>query len=80
MTFQHMVVPYEGGALSEDALRIACHLVLDESRITAVYVVPVAKDMPASAEKPLEETARESLERAEAVGRALGVDVETDVA
>ncbi len=80
MTFQHMVVPYEGGALSEDALRIACHLVLDESRITAVYVVPVSTNMPVGAEKPQEETARETLQRAQAVGRELGVDVETYVA
>jgi nucleotide-binding universal stress UspA family protein len=80
MTFQHIVVPYEGGAMSEDALRIACHLVFDESRITAVYVVPVAKDMPASDEKPLEKAARETLQRAEAVGRELGVNVDTYVA
>jgi nucleotide-binding universal stress UspA family protein len=80
MTFQHIVVPYEGGALSEDALRIACHLVFDESRITAVYVVTLAKDMPASAEKPQEETGRQMLQRAEAIGRELGVNVETYVA
>jgi len=80
MTFQHIVVPYEGGALSEDALRIACHLLFDESRITAVYVVPIPKDMPVGAEKPQEDTARETLERAEAIGRELGVDVDTYVA
>ncbi len=80
MTFEHIVVPYEGGALSEDALRIACHLVFDESRITAVYVVPIPKDMPVGAEKPQEDAAREALERAEAVGRELGVDVDTYVA
>lgn len=80
MTFQHIVVPYEGGALSEDALRIACHLVFDESRITAVYVVPIPKDMPVGAEKPQEEAGREALQRAQAVGRELGVDVETYVA
>ena len=80
MTFQHIIVPYEGGALSEDALRIACHLVFDESRITAVYVVSIPKDMPVGAEKPQEEAARETLKQAEAVGRELGVDVETYVA
>ena len=80
MTFQHMIVPYEGGALSEDALRIACHLAFDESRITAVYVVPIHKDMPIGAEKPQEEIARETLERAQAVGRELGVEIETYVA
>jgi nucleotide-binding universal stress UspA family protein len=80
MTFQHIVVPYEGGALSEDALRIACHLVFDESRITAVYVVPIPKDMPVGAEKPQEETARQALQQAQAVGRELGVDVETYLA
>jgi nucleotide-binding universal stress UspA family protein len=80
MTFQHMIVPYEGGALSEDALRIACHLVLDESHITAVYVVPTPPSMPIGAEKPQEDAARETLERAQAVGRELGVDVETYVA
>jgi nucleotide-binding universal stress UspA family protein len=80
MTFQHIVVPYEGGALSEDALRIACHLLFDESRITAVYVVPIPKDMPVGAEKPQEDTARETLKRAKAIGRELGVDVETYVA
>jgi len=80
MTFQHIVVPYEGGALSEDALRIACHLVFDESRITAVYVVEIPKDMPVGAEKPREKAARDALQRAEAVGRELGVDIETYVA
>jgi nucleotide-binding universal stress UspA family protein len=80
MTFQHIVVPYEGGALSEDALRIACHLVFDESRITAVYVVPIPKDMPIGAEKPQEETAHQALQQAQAVGQELGVDVETYVA
>jgi nucleotide-binding universal stress UspA family protein len=80
MTFQHIVVPYEGGALSEDALRIACHLVFDESRITAVYVVPIPKDMPVGAEKLQEETARQALQQAQTVGRELGVDVETYVA
>jgi len=80
MTFQHIVVPYEGGDLSEDALRIACHLIFDESRITAVYVVPIPKDMPVGAETPQEEEARETLQRAVAVGRELGVDVETYVA
>ena len=80
MTFQRIVVPYEGGTLSEDALRIACHLVFDESRITAVYVVPIPKDMPVGAEKPQEEAARDALQQAKAVGRELGVDIETYVA
>jgi nucleotide-binding universal stress UspA family protein len=80
MTFQHIIVPYAGTPLNEDALRIACHLVFDESRITAVYVVPIPKDMPIGAEKPQEEAARETLQRAQAIGRELGVEVETYVA
>jgi nucleotide-binding universal stress UspA family protein len=80
MTFQHIVVPYEGGALSEDALRIACHLAFDEARITAVYVVRVPTSMPIGAEEPEEATAHETLERAQAVGQELGVDIETYVA
>lgn len=80
MTFQRIVVPYEGGTLSEDALRIACDLAKDGVRITAVYVVRVPTSMPIGAEEPLEEAAGETLRRAEAIGRELGATVETYVA
>ncbi|OGO48362.1 MAG: hypothetical protein A2W34_06720 [Chloroflexi bacterium RBG_16_64_32] len=80
MTFQRIVVPYEGGTLSEDALRIACHLAGEGAHLTAVYVVPIPKSLPIGAEEAQEETARETLAHAEAVGRELGVTVDTYVA
>ncbi len=80
MTFQRIVVPYEGGTLSEDALRIACHLAGDGAQLTAVYVVPIRKSLPIGAEEVQEETARKTLTHAEAVGRELGVTVDTYVA
>ncbi len=80
MTFQHIVVPFEGGPFSEDALRIACDLAGEAARVTAVYVVRTPASMPIGAEEVEEETARAALQRAEAIGRELGVGVETYVA
>ena len=80
MTFKRMVVPYEGGALSEDALRLACDFAGDGSRITAVYVVRMPPRMPIGAEGADEELGRETLRRAEAIGREMGAAVETYLA
>ncbi len=80
MTFKRIVVPYEGGTLSEDALRMACDLARNGAGITAVYVVRVPPRMPIGAEEAEEETARQALRRAESLGRELGADVESYVA
>src|SRR3990172_3095707 len=80
MTFKRIVVPYEGGALSEDALRMACELAADGAKITTVYVVRVPPSMPIGAGEAHEQTARETLQRADAIGRELGADVETYLA
>lgn len=79
MTFKRVVVPYEGGTLSEDALRLACDLA-SGTRVTAVYVVRTPPSMPIGAEGASEEVGREMLKRAEAIGRELGANVETYVA
>lgn len=79
MTFKRVVVPYEGGTLSEDALRLACDLACG-TRVTAVYVVRTPPSMPIGAEGASEEVGREMLKRAEAIGRELGANVETYVA
>jgi nucleotide-binding universal stress UspA family protein len=80
MTFKRVVVPYEGGALSEDALRLACGLAGDGTPVTAVYVVRTPPSMPIGAERASEEVGREMLKRAEVIGRELGANVETYVA
>jgi len=80
MTFKRMVVPYEGGALSEDALRLACGLSANGARITAVYVVRTPPSMPIDADKAARQAGRETLKRAEAIGWELGADVETYLA
>ena len=80
MTFKRVIVPYEGGALCEDALRLACELARDGTRVTAVYVVRVPPSMPIGAEEAEEGVGREMLKRAEAIGRELGADVETYLA
>jgi len=80
MTFKRMVVPYEGGALSEDALRLACGIGGSLAQITAVYVVRTPPSMPIGAEGADEELGRETLKRAEAIGRELGANVETYLA
>ncbi len=80
MTFKRMIVPYEGGALSEDALRVACDFAGDGSSITAVYVVRTPPNMAIGAEGADEDVGRQMLKRAEAIGRELGTDVETYLA
>ena len=80
MTFKRMIVPYEGGSLSEDALRLACDFAADGSHVTAVYVVRMPPSMPIGAEGADEELGRETLRRAEAIGRELGASVETYLA
>ena len=80
MAFKRMIVPYEGGALSEDALRLACDLARDWARITAVYVVRTPPSMPIGAEEADEEVGREMLKSAEAIGGELGTNVETYLA
>ncbi len=79
MTFKRVVVPYEGGALSEDALRLACDLA-SGTRITAVYVVRTPPGMPIGAGEANEDIGREVLKRAGAIGCDLGADVETYLA
>ena len=79
MTFKRVVVPYEGGTPSEDALRLACDLACG-TRVTAVYVVRTPPSMPIGAEGADEEVGRETLKRAEAIGGELGANVETYLA
>ena len=76
MSFERIVVPYEGGALSEEALRIACDLAKDGAKITAVYVVKVPASMPIGAEEVAEDAGRVALERATEIAEELGADVE----
>jgi nucleotide-binding universal stress UspA family protein len=80
MTFKHVIVPYEGGVLCEDALRLACDFARDGTRVTAVYVVRTPPSMAIGAEGANEEVGRETLKRAEAIGRELGTAVETYLA
>src|SRR3990172_1779852 len=80
MAFKRMIVPYEGGALSEDALRLACDFATDGARITAVYVVRTPQSMAIGAEGADEEVGRETLKHAEAIGGELGAAVETYLA
>ena len=80
MALKRMIVPYEGGPLSEDALRLACDLAKEWARITAVYVVRMPASMPLGAEGADEDVGRQMLKRAEAIGRELGTDVETYLA
>src|SRR3989304_4866933 len=72
MAFKRIVVPYEGGTLSEDALRPACGLPGDATPVTAVYVVRTPPSMAIGAEGANEEVGRETLKRAEAIGGGLG--------
>ncbi len=80
MSFKHIVVPYEGGPLCEDALHAACDLAGDGDRITAVYVVSGGGKMPIDVEKAQTETGEEILLGAEAVARVAGAEIETYVA
>jgi nucleotide-binding universal stress UspA family protein len=80
MAFKHIVVPYEGGPLCEDALLTACDLAGDGARITAVYVVRVSKSMPVDVEQAQTETGEEFLLRAGAIARDAGADIVTYVA
>lgn len=80
MSFQRIVVPYEGGALSEDALRLACDLAEDGAKITAVYVVKVTPGTPIGAEEVRTEAAEKELERAKEIGEERRVDLETYLA
>src|SRR3989304_10437220 len=80
MAFKRIVVPYEGGTLSEDALRLACDLAGDATPVTAVSVVRTPPNMAIGAEGADEDVGRQMLKRAEAIGRELGANVETYVA
>ena len=80
MTFKRVVVPYEGGTLSEDALRLACDLAKEWARITAVYVIRMPASMPLGAEGADEGVGRETLKRAWEIGWELGANVETYLA
>ena len=80
MALKRMIVPYEGGPLSEDALRLACDLAKEWARITAVYVVRTPPNMAIGAEGADEDVGRQMLKRAEAIGRELGANVETYLA
>ena len=80
MAFKRMIVPYEGGALSEDALRLACDLARDWARITAVYVVRTPPSMPIDAGEASRDVGRETLKRAWEIGWELGANVETYLA
>src|SRR3972149_10559292 len=80
MTFKRVVVPYEGGTLSEDALRLACDFAGGGTPVTAVYVVRTPPSMAIGAEGADEEVGRETLKRAEAIGGELGAAVGTYLA
>lgn len=80
MALKRMIVPYEGGPLSQDALRLACDLAKEWARITVVYVVRMPASMPLGAEGADEEVGRETLKRAWEIGWDLGANVETYLA
>lgn len=80
MTFERIVVPFEGGTLSEDALRVACDLARDGAKITAVYVVRTPPSMPIGAEEAEEDAGRQALAAADAIGDESDADVETYLA
>jgi len=80
VALKRMIVPYEGGPLSEDALRLACGLAGDATPVTAVYVVRTPPNMAIGAEGADEDVGRQMLKRAEAIGRELGANVETYLA
>src|SRR3972149_2898196 len=80
MTFKRMIVPYEGGTLSEDALRLACDLAKEWARITAVSVARMPRSMAIGAEGADKEVGREMLKRSWEIGWELGANVETYLA
>lgn len=75
-----MSCPFEGGALSEDALRIACDVAGEGAKITAVYVVKVTPGTSIDEEKTAEDDARQALAGAEPLGREFGADLDLYVA
>ncbi|HXG36461.1 MAG TPA: universal stress protein [Dehalococcoidia bacterium] len=79
MGFKHILVPFEGGLLSEETLRMACQLAQDGNRITAVHVVSTPLHEPIGAEKLQLAAAEETLRRAKEIGLESKAAVDTEL-
>lgn len=70
MGLRRILVPFEGGPLSEDALEVACGLT--EAEVTALHVLATPSRLPIGAEEV-------AVARAEEIGRELNARVATQV-
>jgi nucleotide-binding universal stress UspA family protein len=81
MQFQNILVPVNGTEADEEAIKLACRMAKpDKAKICAVNVIPVERTLPLDADKEDEvEKAEGILDRMEAVGRASGCVIDTDL-
>ena len=81
MHARHILVTVSGTAVDHEVLDLAC-LVAKKTRakITALYVIRVARTLPLDAEIPGDTEAGENvLEQAERIASSAGVKIETDL-
>ncbi len=79
MGLQRILVPFEGGPLSEDALELACDLAGDGGSVMAVYVARTPPHLPIGAEDAAVALGSEVLRHAAEIGSSRGVKMETRV-
>ena len=77
LEYRRIIVPVVPGRPSDDALDVACRLAAERgSRVTAMSVIEVPRELPIDAELPDEERrANEELDQAIAIGDTYGVPV-----
>ncbi len=77
MSLSRIIVPFEGGHLSESVLHLACEMVHNGASIAAVHVVEVPRAEPIGAEKLAISAAEDLLKRAREIGHRHQVTVDT---
>ncbi len=79
MGLQRILVPFEGGPLSVDALELACDLAGEGGSVSTVYVVRTPPHLPIGAEDTAVALGEEIIRRVAEVGRSRKVRVDTKV-
>ena len=81
MEFQNILVPVNGSAADEEAVKLACRLAKpDKAKICAANVIPIQRTLPLDAEIDSEiQSAEDVLDHVEIVAEEEDYEVETDV-
>jgi len=81
MEFGKILVPVNGTAVDDEAVKLACRLARkDRGKIWAIYVIAVSRTLPLDAEiEPEIRRAEQILEHAESVAEEQDYEIETDL-